>query len=120
MRVYHAVMSAQPPALGGSPAIAAVDAVIHRALEEQRFDPEGLYFAARLLVRIGECDRAVRVLARIVERGFFAWPAFLRDPWLDPIRRQPAFAAVLRSAKQLSRAAEDEFRRLDDHRLLVW
>jgi hypothetical protein len=91
-----------------------------QTLEEQRFDPEGLYFGARLLVRIGECDRAVSVLDRIVERGFFAWPAFVRDPWLDPIRRQPAFAAVLRNAQQRSRGAEDEFRRLDDHGLLVW
>jgi serine/threonine-protein kinase len=89
------------------------------ALEEQRFDPEGLYFAARLLVRIGARDRALGILASIVERGFFAAPAFLRDPWLDPIRREPHFAAMLRRAQQRSREAEDEFRRLDDHGLLV-
>jgi serine/threonine protein kinase/tetratricopeptide (TPR) repeat protein len=38
MHVYHAVMSSQPPALSGSQAIAAVDAVIHRALEKRPAD----------------------------------------------------------------------------------
>jgi TolB-like protein/tRNA A-37 threonylcarbamoyl transferase component Bud32 len=38
MQVYHAVMSGQPPALTGSSAIAAVDAVIHRALEKRPAD----------------------------------------------------------------------------------
>ena len=35
MQVYHAIMSGQPPALGGSTTVAAVDAVIHRALEKR-------------------------------------------------------------------------------------
>src|SRR5688572_21168230 len=35
MQVYHAVMSAQPPALTGSSTIVAIDAVVHRALEKR-------------------------------------------------------------------------------------
>ena len=37
-QVYHAVMSTQPPAPGGSSTIAAVDVVIHRALEKRAAD----------------------------------------------------------------------------------
>ena len=43
MQVYHAVMSNHPPALSGSSAIRAVDAVIHRALEKR---PEDRYDSA--------------------------------------------------------------------------
>jgi len=38
MQVYHSVMTAHPPALSGSSVVAAVDAVIHRALEKQAAD----------------------------------------------------------------------------------
>lgn len=87
-------------------------------LEEQGFDPEGLYFAARALVRIGEQDRGVAMLERIVERGFFCVPAFVRDPWLDPVRSESRFARLVRRAEERSRDAESEFRRLEGHRLL--
>jgi serine/threonine protein kinase/tetratricopeptide (TPR) repeat protein len=38
VRVLHAITAEQPPALGGSPAIVAVDRVIHRALSKNRDD----------------------------------------------------------------------------------
>jgi eukaryotic-like serine/threonine-protein kinase len=38
MQVYHGIMSSQPPALGGSLVTAAVDGVIHRALEKRPDD----------------------------------------------------------------------------------
>jgi hypothetical protein len=88
-------------------------------MEDHGFDPEGLYFAARALVRIGEHDRAMRVLERVVERGFFPWPAFLRDPWLDAVRGEPRFAAVVRLAQERSHDAEHALRRLDGGALLA-
>ena len=80
---------------------------------EQGFDPEGLYFAARALVRIGEHDRAITMLDRVVERGFYGWPAFLRDPWLDRLRGETRFALVVRRAQERSREAEHAFRLLE-------
>ncbi len=38
LQVYHAILSAQPPALGGSTTVAAIDAVVHRALEKRPGD----------------------------------------------------------------------------------
>jgi len=38
VRVLHAITAEQPPTLGGSPAIVAVDRVIHRALSKNRDD----------------------------------------------------------------------------------
>jgi serine/threonine protein kinase/tetratricopeptide (TPR) repeat protein len=43
MQIYHAIMSGQPPALSGSPAVIAVDGVVHRALEKR---PEDRYHTA--------------------------------------------------------------------------
>ena len=86
--------------------------------EEQDFDPEGLYFAARALIRIDEHDRAVNMLERVVERGFFCVPALVRDPWLDPVRSQPPFTTLVRRAEERSRDAEAQLLRLEGGRLL--
>jgi serine/threonine protein kinase/tetratricopeptide (TPR) repeat protein len=57
MQVYHAIMSGQPPALGGSTTVAAVDAVIHRALEKR---PEERYQTADAM---GQALRSAVTLA---------------------------------------------------------
>jgi TolB-like protein len=88
------------------------------SFDSRGFDPEGLYLAARALIRVREYDAAVRMIERAVERGFFCAAAFVRDPWLDPVRTMPGFARVLRAADERSRDAEAELRRLDGHRLL--
>ena len=93
-----------------------LDAMV--TFDNQAFDPEGLYFAGRALVRVEERERAIDMLERVVERGFFCVEAFVRDPWLDPIRRHPRFRLLLRRAEERSRDAERELRRLDGHHLL--
>jgi serine/threonine protein kinase/tetratricopeptide (TPR) repeat protein len=89
------------------------------SFQDQAFDPEGLYFAGRALIRVDEHERAIDMLERVVERGFFCLEAFVRDPWLDPIRRGRRFQKLMCRAEERCRDAEHELRRLDSHHLLT-
>src|SRR5262245_4724679 len=85
----------------------------------RHFDPEGLYFTARVLAKIDEIDAALDQLDRVVDGGFFCPTAMLRDPWLDSIRGKGRFNDIVRRAEDRSRDAEAEFRRLGGERLLA-
>jgi tetratricopeptide (TPR) repeat protein len=68
-------------------------------------DPEGLYYLARQLGYLGDSQRALPALARAIDSGFHCYPAFVRDPWLDPLRGQPEFTRILEHAQALHRDA---------------
>jgi TolB-like protein/predicted Ser/Thr protein kinase len=68
-------------------------------------DPEGMYYLARQLSYLGDADRALEMLSRSINHGFFCYPAMVRDPWLDPLRSRPDFNALLHEAKQLHNEA---------------
>jgi TolB-like protein len=85
---------------------------------ERHFDPEGLYFIARVLALTGTPDACLDMLDRIVERGFFCSSIMRKDPWLDSVRGQPRFHEVVARADARSRQAEAEFLRLNGDRLL--
>jgi hypothetical protein len=63
-------------------------------------DPEASYYAARQLAFLGEKADALHLLQQAVERGFFSYPTLLSDSWLDPLRSDPNFTAILTSANQ--------------------
>jgi hypothetical protein len=86
---------------------------------QRHFDPEGLYFTARVFARLNEPDASLDMLDRIVERGFFCPSIMLRDPWLDAIRSTPRFNEIVGKADARSRDAEAEFRRLGGEQLLA-
>ena len=81
-------------------------------------DPEGIYFAARALAYIGEVDAALDVLGRVIDGGFFCFPAFARDAWLDPLRADARFRERMRRAEQRHREAEIAFIQAGGERLL--
>ena len=83
------------------------------------FDPEGCYFMARNLVRLKEHASALDLLERIVKEGFFVYQILQRDPWLDPIRAERRFNAIVASARERSQDAEAEFHRLGGDQLLA-
>lgn len=81
-----------------------------KELRQGRFrDPEGIYYLARELGFLGEQESALDTLANAINRGFFCYPALVRDPWLDSLRARPEFTALLQQAQQLHREAAAAF-----------
>jgi serine/threonine protein kinase len=72
-------------------------------------DPEGMYYLARQLGYMGEEARALDMLSRAIDNGFFCHQAMLRDPWLDALRGRNEFTALLNKALQLHREASTAF-----------
>ena len=89
-----------------------------RAFMSRPFDPEGVYFMARNLARLDEHTSALELLERIVKEGFFSYQILQRDPWLDPIRGERRFNAIVARARERSQDAEAEFHRLGGDQLL--
>jgi serine/threonine protein kinase/tetratricopeptide (TPR) repeat protein len=81
-------------------------------------DPEGIFYLARQLAYLGEQEQALETLSKAIERGFFCYPAMVRDPWLDPLRSVPEFAALLRKAHQRHADASSAFIEAGGDRLL--
>jgi serine/threonine protein kinase len=75
-------------------------------------DPEGMYYMARCMARIGETDKALGAFAVCQQNGFFCFPFFMRDPWMDPLRAEPRFAETLRAAERRWHEAQRAF---EDH-----
>jgi TolB-like protein len=73
-------------------------------------DPEGLFYLTRLLARLGETDGAVALFERVVNEGFYCYPGFASDPWLDGLRAHPDFKRVLAHAHARHKEAVAAFR----------
>jgi len=94
--------------------LAAAGAVLASDLK----DPETFFYLGRILARLGERQQATSVLGRAVESGFFCYPAIARDPWLDPLRGDAEFVAVLCEAETRHRGAQLTFARAGGDRVL--
>jgi TolB-like protein len=75
-------------------------------------DPEGQYYMGRCYAHVGEADRALAMLASAVDHGFFCYPFYMSDPWLDPLRGDARFNAIVHRVDARSRDARRAF---DDH-----
>jgi serine/threonine protein kinase/tetratricopeptide (TPR) repeat protein len=62
-------------------------------------DTEGQYYLARQLAFAGAAEEAIGLLKRATEAGFWCYPLFASDQWLDPIRDHPEFAGVIGRAR---------------------
>ena len=81
-------------------------------------DPEALYYAGRHFAHLGAIDDAIANLARAVEGGYFCYPAFMGDAWLENVRGRPAFEEIVRRAEERHHAAVKVFLDEDGDRLL--
>ena len=75
-------------------------------------DPEGLYYMGRAVAHVGEHDLAIENISKAVDQGFFCYPFYVRDSWLDPLRGDARFIDTLRRAEALWRNAQRAF---DEH-----
>ena len=85
----------------------------------KNFDPEGLYFTARVLARVGEPEVSLDLIERVIEKGFYCSSVMMRDPWMDSVRGRSRFAELVRRADARTREAQEEFLRLNGDRLLA-
>ena len=81
-------------------------------------DPEGLFYLSRHLARLNEVNPAIDLLERVVAGGYRCFPTMARDPWLDSLRKKPAFTRLLKRAEALHREARLAFERLGGLRVL--
>ena len=74
---------------------------IDRLLADWRSpDPCAAYYITRQVARLGDNERALASLLRVVENGFFV-PSFMaRDPYLDSLRGEPEFQRIVHRAEQ--------------------
>ena len=93
-------------------------AAVRRILASDFRDPEGLFYLSRHLARLNETAPALEILERVVAGGFFCFPVMAKDPWLDSLRKKPAFSKLLRQAETQHQAAAATFKRLQGDKLL--
>ena len=55
---------------------------------------------------------------RVVQGGFFCFPAMTSDPWLDPLRRKPGFTKLLSQAESEHREAAAAFAKSQGEKVL--
>lgn len=84
-------------------------AAVGRIVDSDFRDPEGLFYLARHLAHLGEVQPALGLLERVVASGYVCYPSMARDPWLDPLRKKPAFTRLLRRAETLHQEAAGLF-----------
>ena len=72
-------------------------------------DPELLFYVGRHLAHVGEPQLALPFMQRAFEAGHFCYPVLANDPWLDALRAEPAFEALLDAARMRWRHASAMF-----------
>jgi DNA-binding winged helix-turn-helix (wHTH) protein len=71
-----------------------------------QLDGEALYYVARSLAKLGETERFFTAMSRVIDGGFTPFDTICVDPWLDGMRGDPRFDALLVAARAaMGRAA---------------
>ena len=81
-------------------------------------DPEGLFYLTLLSAHVGDVEGALALFERVVAGGFYCFPSFARDSWLDGLRAHAEFRRVLSLAEVRHRKAVAAFRDAGGDRVL--
>jgi hypothetical protein len=81
-------------------------------------DPEGIFLLARNLAKVGSGDAALDLIARAVSGGLTVPQSLASDPWLESVRGEPRFAAILAEAEAGRQHAQELFEHAGGPRLL--
>ena len=68
-------------------------------LEVNLVDAEQYYNIANLYGLLGYKEHCIRTLRIAIDQGFFCYPVFLTDKFLDSVRNEPGFQEVLEEAR---------------------
>jgi len=82
-------------------------------------DPEGQYYMGRALAHVGATEEAIGRIAAAVDGGFFCYPFFVSDAWVDSLRGDARFVEVLRRAETRWREAQRAFEEHPGARVLA-
>ena len=112
----HDFMVAARTLLEGDDAHSIV--AVNRIVASDFRDPEGLFYLARHLSHLRQVKPALELFERVVQGGFFCFPAMTSDPWLDPLRRKPGFTKLLGQAESEHREAAAAFAKSQGEKVL--
>lgn len=82
---------------------------IHKKLRRNRGYHHDTYMFARTYALGGKSAEALKWLRVTVKEGFPCYPLFARDPFLDPIRKDPAFLQFMAEMKTQWEGYQREF-----------
>lgn len=83
-------------------------------------DPEATYKMSQAYAALGDKASALRTLRASIEAGFFAYPYFLRDPLLNPIRAATEFRGLLELARRRHEAFNKQFGSVANRAAKLW
>jgi DNA-binding winged helix-turn-helix (wHTH) protein/tetratricopeptide (TPR) repeat protein len=78
---------------------------------EQYLDPEGVFYMALIMARLGESKRSQEVLTECVGRGFFPAGVLKRNPWFASMHSASDFDELCEKASERSEDALAVYRR---------
>ena len=81
-------------------------------------DPENHYYMSLVAAYVGDGERALAMLERVVAGGWFCHATMAREPWLACVRDTPRFAALVAEAETGHRQAAAAFLETGGDRLL--
>lgn len=93
---------------------------VHQILEigHQGSDPEGFYYRARLLAKLGRHSAALDSLQKALQSGFFCAPSWRREAYFEGLCHLPEFHQLLATAEARTASARHAFEHGNGPKLL--